>query len=157
MKWIACLCFVWFNCTPLGATVGATWHCSQNQGKQNGLERMPAEPQPNDIFMLSSAGTIDISLMDLINVYSGGAVSLGGLPLTACFMAGNSDLNAAVLQSLGLQTSVMQALSRKNSIVGSHFRRVLDEEEMKMCIGSNFPAVGYLSQPVENEAIGPCF
>lgn len=138
------------------ASADAVWHCSRAQ-QVSGL----ALPEAEDNFQSASANpnadAIGISLMDLIDAYSGTTVSLGGRPLTACFMPGGTALSDQALSSLGLNWSVMQQMARKSAIVQSHLQLVTDEAAMLACVAKRFPAVGYLSEPTVNERVVPCF
>ena len=107
--------------------------------------------------MSSAPDVIGVSIRDLIDIYSGVPVRVGDLPLSACFMPGRNQLSLAALQSLGLQSTAIQALARKSAIVQSNLHLVTDEQQMQTCISRHFPAVGYLSQPVNTEKILPCF
>jgi hypothetical protein len=107
--------------------------------------------------MSSAPDVIGVSIRDLIDIYSGVPVRVGALPLSACFMPGQDALSLAALQSLGLQPSAIQALARKSSIVQSNLHLVTDEQQMSACISRHFPAVGYLSKPVDTDKVLPCF
>jgi hypothetical protein len=132
------------------------WHCSRNTGGS----RDEVVSQANQ-FSLASMGSsedvIGVSISDLIDVYGGTRVSIGGEPLSACFMSGYDALTSSALKSLGLQPSAIQALARKSTIVQSHLYLVTDEKQMQTCIERHFPAVGYLASPVETERMMPCF
>lgn len=129
------------------------WHCS----------RVPdvVGQSKTDTFQLASVGlnvdAIAISVMDLIDAYSNKPINVDGRPLTACFMPGESQHSAQALKSLGLKVSSMQLQARTSAIVQSKLRLVTGEAEMLSCISKNYPAVGYLSQPVNNERVVPCF
>jgi hypothetical protein len=105
----------------------------------------------------SSAEVIGVSISDLIDVYSGIPVRIGGMPLSACFMSGNDTLSKTALTSLGLQLSTIQALSKKSAIVQTNLHLVATEGQMVLCIEKHFPAVGYLNEPKETNKLQPCF
>lgn len=132
------------------------WHCSRNGGasKDNVLAQA-------DQFSIASMGqseeVIGVSIRDLIDIYTGVPVKIGGKPLSACFISGHDAITVSALTSLGLKTSVIQALGRKSTIVQSHLFMVSDEVSMQTCIAKHFPAVGYLSKPTETEHVTTCF
>jgi hypothetical protein len=107
--------------------------------------------------MSSVPDVIGVSIRDLIDIYSGVPVRVGDLPLSACFIPGQDPLSLAALKSLGLQTPAIQALARKSALVQSNLYLVTDEQQMHACISRHFPAVGYLSKPVNTDKILPCF
>ena len=132
------------------------WHCSRtgNTEPQNVAD---ASEQFSLASMNAGPDVIGVSIRDLIDIYSGVPVRVGALPLSACFMPGQDALSLAALQSLGLQPSAIQALARKSSIVQSNLHLVTDEQQMRACISRHFPAVGYLSQPIDTDKVLPCF
>ena len=132
------------------------WHCSRT-GNTDPQEMADASEQFSLASMSSTPDVIGISIRDLIDIYSGVPVRVGSLSLSACFMLGQEPLSLAALQSLGLQPSAIQALARKSSLVQSNLHLVTDEQQMQTCISRHFPAVGYLSKPVDTDKILPCF
>jgi hypothetical protein len=132
------------------------WHCSRT-GYGEAHSAVDASEQFSLASMSSAPDVIGVSIRDLIDIYSGVPVRVGDLPLSACFMPGRNQLSLAALQSLGLQSTAIQALARKSAIVQSNLHLVTDEQQMQACISRHFPAVGYLSQPVNTEKILPCF
>jgi hypothetical protein len=134
------------------------WHCSRLAA---GAEQTGAtQAQENQFSVASfsaSTDTIGVSIGDLIDIYSGVAVSVGGLPLSACFISGNEEITTVALTSLGLKPSVIQALARKSSIVQSHLFAVTTNKQMLNCIAQNFPAVGYLEEVSTTDKVNPCF
>jgi hypothetical protein len=138
-------------------TQEAVWHCSRSSNIA-GRSDLPSHA---DTFLLASSGmnmdAIGLSVMDLIDVYSGKSIHVNGKPVTACFMPGETPLSDRALKSLGLNASTMQQQARKSAIVQSHFQIVTDEREMVACISKRFPAVGYLSKVADHERVVPCF
>jgi hypothetical protein len=135
----------------------AVWHCSRNS-----MQNVSENPyiQENNFSIASvnaSNDAIGISITDLIDIYSGVPVRIGGLALSACYSQNDEILNTSALSSLGLQTSVIQALARKSSIVQNNLYFVAAEEQMLKCIEKHFPAVGYLDESTETETVKPCF
>jgi hypothetical protein len=134
------------------------WHCSRNSNESNAAIATPAvENQFSIASFNSSAEVIGVSVRDLIDVYTGTAVRIGGLPLSACFLVGNDALTVSALTSLGLNLKTIGSLARKSSIVQSNLYHVNDETQMGACIAKNFPAVGYLNKPIETDNYLPCF
>ena len=139
----------------------AVWHCS----KHHSISLAPspfeteAKGKEEDLFYLSSFNSqvISISLADLADIYSGRSVSIGNMPLTGCFLAGESPLNLAAFQSIGLRWSSLQLMSRRSAIAQSPVYAVQSEADMRACIVNNFPAVGYMSRMAEDEEVAPCF
>jgi hypothetical protein len=133
------------------------WHCSSNAGSQSNASIQAQENQFSLASFNSSMDVIGVSISDLIDVYSGVTVRIGGLPLSACFMPENESLTTSALMSLGLQPSSIQALARKSSIIQSNLYFVTNEKQMVSCIAQHFPAVGYLDGPINTETVQPCF
>ncbi len=130
----------------------AIWHCSKMMHVDTALTS-------NEMtFSVASVnGTIDVSLDDLLAAYSGYPVRVSGKPLLACFMAGDEALSVSALNTLGLNSAAMQMLSRRSAIVQRNLKLVTDEEEMLSCMEKHVPAFGYLSKPISNDRVAPCF
>lgn len=160
--WAAAVCIA---CTLLGANpvLGqeAVWHCSKHLNISLAPDPIEttAQIEEEELFYLSSFSSqvISISLNDLTDIYSGRNVSIGNLPLTGCFLAGDSALNRAAFQSIGLRWATLQNMSRRSAIAQSPVYAVQSEADMRACIVNNFPAVGYLSAPAEDNEVAPCF
>jgi hypothetical protein len=133
------------------------WHCSRNVPEQNTMNSQAHSEEFSIASFNSSAEVIGVSISDLIDVYSGIPVRIGGMPLSACFMSGNDTLSKTALTSLGLQLSTIQALSKKSAIVQTNLHLVATEGQMVLCIEKHFPAVGYLNEPKETNKLQPCF
>ena len=134
------------------------WHCSRNSNDERSAIATPALKDQFSIAAFnSSADVIGVSVRDLIDVYTGTSVRIGGLPLSACFLVGNDELTVSALTSLGLNLKTIESLARKSSIVQSNLYHVNNEAQMGACIAKNFPAVGYLTKPTEKEKFLPCF
>ena len=135
----------------------AVWHCSRNKVEAEGVTSIVLEDQFSIASFNASVDVIGISINDLIDIYSGVPVRIGGLPLSACFMPSDQNLTSTALESLGLQPSATHALSRKNSIVQSNLFFVNTESQMLTCIAGHFPAVGYMSSAKNTNEVQPCF
>lgn len=154
--WLACLAFM------TSAAADTVWHCSRMAVSDRAMLDKQA---PADAFSLAGQAeaeaeiddVIRISVMDLINVYSGVSVRLSNWALSACFMPVNDPETKRALQALGLSADVFSALARKSAIANNHLYRVADEEEMKACMARHPPAVGYLGQAQVSEKVAPCF
>lgn len=133
------------------------WHCSRVPDTSTSTGGWPMEGG----FQLASTGmsphAVTITVLDLLDAYSGKPVRINGRLLTACFMVGDSPLSRRALKSLGLNAGAMQPQARKSALVKSHFQLVTDEHEMRTCIARHYPAVGYLDHVVENDRVVPCF
>ncbi len=130
----------------------AIWHCTkmpQAETAQIGSDM--------SFSMASVNGTIDVSLDDLLATYSGYPIRISGKPLFACFMPGQEALSISALETLGLSSAAMQMLARRSAIVQRNLKLVTDEDEMQQCLEKNGPAFGYLSKPINNEKVAPCF
>ncbi len=142
-------------CNPVWAD--PVWHCSRNSSPEKNIS---LEAQQN-LFSLAainpSSDVIGVTLNDLLDVYSGIPVRIGGLPLSACFMPSQKGQTTVALTSLGLKPEAIQALARKSSIIQSPLRSVANEKQMLSCIAQNFPAVGYFEDSTETETVQPCF
>lgn len=140
----------------------SVWHCS----RQADLGLIEAEAQQaaqdlNNSFQIASISAnvdvIGVTLRDLMDVYAGVPVRIGGKPLTACFNTDNSPVSADALSSLGLNVNAMSALARKSAIVRSQLQWVSNEGDMMRCISRHYPAVGYFPEPKDTAEISPCF
>ncbi len=140
------------------AYASPVWHCSRITNDDNTAIAIPAQEDQFSIASVnSSAEVIGVSVRDLIDIYTGTPVRIGGLPLSACFLTGNRQLTNEALNSLGIQLQTIEALARKSSIVQSNLYYVTDETQMSTCISRNFPAVGYLSKPINMSKVMPCY
>jgi len=131
----------------------AVWHCSRNAGNEvkdagSGFD-LGSMSGPN--------GTISVTLNDLLTVYSGYPLKVSGKPLFACFMPGDEALSLEALDTLGLNASALQILSRRSAIVQRQLEVVTSEAQMLLCMERNAPAFGYLPGPVVNTSVAPCF
>jgi hypothetical protein len=144
------------------APAQSVWHCSRQADlDQSGGGSYQAEQSSEDTFQIASMSTqtdvIGITLRDLIDVYAGLPVRIGGKPLTACFNNDNEVSSTEALSSLGLNANTMSALSRKSAIVRSQLKWVSNHDDMMHCISRNFPAVGYFPGPQDTAEVSPCF
>lgn len=139
------------------AMADPVWHCSRNPISATEVSTSVQEDQFSLASFSSSMDVIGVSISDLIDVYSGVPVRIGGLPLSACFVPGNENLTAAALTSLGLQPAAIQALARRSAIIQSSLHVVTNDTQMLSCIARHFPAVGYLDEPHETQDLLPCF
>jgi hypothetical protein len=144
------------------AQAQSVWHCSREPALGRGAsEQLQAATNKDDFFQISSMSTnidtIGITLRDLMDVYAGMPVRIGGQALTACFNNDNSPVNKEALTTLGLNTNAMSAMSRKSSIVRSQLVWVSNDDDMMRCIVRNHPAVGYFNDVQESGEFGPCF
>jgi len=162
VRW-ACVAFV--ACVACAALLAsgaqadqAVWHCSKHQQLNISSADEPLMEQ-DDLFYLASFSfnTIAITLNDLTDIYNGRRVQLGQQALTGCFMAGDTPLNRAAFNSIGLRWSALQLMSRRSAIAQSPLHLVHSEADMLACIVNNFPAVGYLGSAHENDEVAPCF
>jgi hypothetical protein len=140
------------------ALADPVWHCSRtSQTAELSVSIQPQEDSFSIASFNASTDTIGVSISDLIDIYSGISVRIGGLPLSACFMTGNQTVTTTALTSLGLQPTVIQALARKSAIVQSNLHAVATNKQMMSCIAQNFPAVGYLEEALTTDEVQPCF
>jgi hypothetical protein len=155
---VACACLL--SASPSQAQ--SVWHCSRQAdlGQFEGAWHQ-AEKDTDDTFQIASMSTnvdvIGITLRDLMDVYAGVPVRIGGKPLTACFNNDNDPFSQDALSSLGLNANAMSALARKSTIVRNSLKWVSNKDDMLQCISSNFPAVGYFSTPQDTADVSPCF
>lgn len=144
--WAACLH------TTEAQEVSAIWHCT----KQSSRDQRTYEPIAAD-FSPNAHDTIQVTLDDLMAVYSGYPVRISGRPLYACFMPSNEALTLDALGSMNFNASALQVLGRRSAIVQRHLEIVSSEEHMLMCMERNAPAFGYFSQPMRTSKVAPCF
>jgi hypothetical protein len=140
------------------ALADPVWHCSRTS--LNATETKTSQSKENHFSIASlnaTEDTIGVSIGDLIDVYSGVAVRIGGLPLSACFMPANKEATNTALTSLGLQPVTIEALARKSVIVQSNLYVANTSTQMIDCIAQNYPAVGYLEEVSSTDKVEPCF
>lgn len=128
------------------------WHCSRS-----GVQVADA----SDNFTLAALDVehevMRISLRDLYSAYQGATVKASGMVVSACFIGGNHAMSKTAMKSIGAELHVLENLSRKSTLVASHVHMVKNEQEMIACMTKHKPAIGYLPQATQTEAIGPCF
>ena len=140
------------------AIADPVWLCSRNKVQEAFVETTIASEDQFSIASLSNSNdVIGVSVRDLIDVYTGNVVRVGGLALSACFFRGDNSLTKSALISLGLNVASAEALSKKSSIVQNNLHLVHNETGMLSCIANNFPAVGYMSHATETDSALPCF
>ena len=140
---------------PSAVATEAVWHCSRAGAMEESTQNESAD------FSVSVApsanGMIAVTLDDLYAAYAGYPIRVTGKPLFACFMPGREELSIQALDGLGASSAAMQMLSRRSAIVQRNLKLVTDEDEMLSCMEKNVPAFGYLSKPVSNDKVAPCF
>lgn len=144
-----CLTLCTFMVSTATVMAHPIWHCSRSDFQVANAE---------DNFTLAALSydreVIRISLRDLHAVYNGSAVRMSGGPvLSACLIAGSTELTTAALDSIGSKQH------KSSSTFGQqpHIYIVQDEASMSTCITKHHPAIGYLSKVVTSEDLGPCF
>ncbi len=141
------------------ALADTVWHCSRSAAVDVSDDSIGVDL--GDQFLLTAQGgpsdVINITLRDLMDVYSGVYVDVSGITLSACFMPVSDTQTLMALKALGLNSDVFSALARKSAITKSPLYRVRNELQMRECIVRHQPAVGYLSKPLSTEEITPCF
>ncbi|MEY3612813.1 MAG: hypothetical protein RJB14_2535 [Pseudomonadota bacterium] len=157
-----CWAIVAVCCLPSIAQAQFVWHCSkQHTLSETGLVENVAKIQQEDIFQIASLGNetdvIGITLRDLMDVYSGLPVRIGGRALKACFLNDNGQSSRDMLAALGLNANSMSALARKSAIVRSPLEWVSNEADMMRCMTKHHPAVGYFTETHETDEVAPCF
>jgi hypothetical protein len=135
------------------------WLCSriENQSVSATDTQVANEHQFSIASVNSSIDVISVSIRDLMDIYNGAIIHVGGMPLSACFLSADDPLTSKALTSLGLKQTSAQALARKNAIAQNNLYGVQDEEQMSICIAKNYPAIGYASRPIATSQISPCF
>jgi hypothetical protein len=153
------LAFFFVLCTlrwlPAAEATEAVWHCSRASAMTANHERDSADFSSS--VMPSSNGMMAVTLDDLYAAYAGYPIRVSGKPLFACFMPGGEELSMQALDGLGASSAAMQMLSRRSAIVQRNLKLVTDEDEMLSCMEKNVPAFGYLSKPLSNDKVAPCF
>lgn len=150
------------TCIFAQAQTPAIWHCSKQTALTDAASPVSmTQTAPKDTFQIASmsidADVIGLTLIDIMDVYSGIPVRVSGRPLTACFINDQSNAGREMLEALGLNASTMSALSRKSAIVRSQLEWVSNEEGMLRCMVKHAPAVGYFREPKDTDDIAPCF
>ncbi len=139
----------------------AVWHCSKQTAVSAVDVTETVALAAEDMFQIASMSTdvavIGLTLRDLMDVYSGVPVRIGGRPLTACFLNDNSSTSREMLDALGLNANSMAALARKSAIVRSQLQWVSDEADMMRCMTKHHPSVGYFAETHDTDEVAPCF
>jgi len=137
----------------------AIWHCSRSIETEKTQDASSENGSSLDStsFDESERRTIEIQIIDLFQVYSGGIVSMGDKPLSACFLDRGNSLTTNAMGMLDIDSSSLASLANTDSIVKSKVIPVRNEAQMQECIAKNHPAIGYFSQVIESDQIGPCF
>lgn len=138
---------------PMAVATEAVWHCSRAEALEAKLDSTGYDFS----VVPSTNGMIAVSLDDLYAAYTGYPIRISGKPLFACFMPGREDLSIQALDGLGVSSAAMQILSRRSAIVQRNLKLVTDEDEMLACMEKHVPAFGYLSKPISNDKVAPCF
>lgn len=138
---------------PMSAATEAVWHCSRAEALEASLDSAGYDFS----VVPSTTGMIAVTLDDLYAAYTGYPIRVSGKPLFACFMPGREELSIQALDGLGVSSAAMQILSRRSAIVQRNLKLVTDEEEMLACMEKHVPAFGYLSKPISNDKVAPCF
>ncbi len=149
-----------FCCTALTSFAWAAdpiWHCSRSVPTGADKSNSHSKSKESPTFDLSDSSTIEVLPIDLFHIYSGGTVLFGSKPLTACFIDRNHALTIQAMSMLDIEPSSLNSLAKIDSIVQSKIFPIRNQEQMKACIAKNHPALGYLSEVVESDQIGPCF
>jgi hypothetical protein len=153
------LVFLWSACLLTMSSYAqggeAVWHCSRASAVQASLD--DAGEGFGVSMMPSANGMIAVTLEDLYAAYTGYPIRVSGKPLFACFMPGREDLSIRAFDGLGVSSAALQMLSRRSAIVQRNLKLVTDEEEMLSCMEGHIPSFGYLSRPISNEKVAPCF
>jgi hypothetical protein len=140
---------------PSALATEPVWHCSRAGAVAASLVDGGGD------FSVSVAASADsmivVTLDDLYAAYAGYPIRVSGKPLFACFMPGREELSIQALDGLGASSAAMQMLSRRSAIVQRNLKLVTDEDEMLSCMEKYVPAFGYLSKPVSNDKVAPCF
>jgi hypothetical protein len=133
------------------------WHCSRSVSDDAPSIQDKTKTNEALSFDLSESTTIEIMPIDLFQIYSGGTVLFGSKPLAACFLDRNNVLTEQAMSMLDIDPTSLNSLSMIDSIVQSKIYPTRNLEQMKTCIAKHHPALGYLSEVVETDLIGPCF
>jgi hypothetical protein len=133
----------------------AVWHCSRAGAMEVSTKNESADFSVS--VASSTNGMIAVTLDDLYAAYAGYPIRVTGKPLFACFMPGHEELSIQALDGLGVSSAAMQMLSRRSAIVQRNLKLVTDENEMLSCMEKHVPAFGYLSKPISNDKVAPCF
>lgn len=143
----------------LAAKSEAIWHCSRSIEAEPTQDSSSKNTASGDLtnFDESERLTIEIQIIDLFQAYSGGTISMGIKPLSACFLDRGNPLTRNAMGMLDIDPSSLASLANTDSIVQSKVIPTRNEAQMESCIAKNHPAIGYLSQVIETDQIGPCF
>jgi hypothetical protein len=150
---------IFMSVLSVSAQSEAIWHCSRSIDAEEIQDSSSINESFNNLasFDESDRRTIEIQIIDLFQIYSGGTVSMGIKSLSACFLDRGNPLTTNAMGMLDIDPSSLTSLTNTDSIVKSQIIPTRNEAQMESCIAKNHPAIGYLSQVIETEQIGPCF
>lgn len=159
MRHFSKLCSLLIFATSLTVQAEPIWHCSRSQDSEQEKSKIsqPTSTIDSLSFDESEKRTIEIQIIDLLNVYSGGTVYMGDRPLLACFYERGNPLTALAMSTLDIDPASLASLANSDAIVKSKVIPVRNETQMEICIAKNHPAIGFLPEVVESDRIGPCF
>lgn len=153
------LTFVFIFLISFSVQAEPIWHCSRSPDREQEKSKTsePTSKMSVMSFDESEKRTIEIQIIDLLNVYSGGTVYMGDRQLLACFYDRGNPLTEVAMSTLDIDPTSLSSLAHADAIVKSKVIAVRNEKQMEICIAKNHPAIGYLSEVVESDHIGPCF
>jgi hypothetical protein len=147
---VAGWCFLASMHIAVASTV--VWSCSRSEPEPETFEAVRAFRIDN--LSVKDDYAIAITLADLYGAYSGETIHMGAHELSVCSLPAQDPLQREALDMLGFDAQDLVEAKQRSS---SKLVTVPSIHQMQKCIVENHPAIGFFTDVVENERVGPCF
>lgn len=141
-------CALWLP----AAQADVVWSCSRSEPEPEPFEAVRAFRIDN--LTAKDDYSIAITLSDLYEAYAGSTVQMGPHQLAVCTLPAQDPLQVAAMDLLGFTPQDLQEAMQRPT---SKLVVVPSVHQMQKCIAENHPAIGFFTDVVENEQVGPCF
>jgi hypothetical protein len=128
------------------------WSCSRSEPEPEAFEAVRAFRIDN--LSVKDDYAIAITLADLYGAYSGETIRMGAHELSVCSLPVQDPLQLEALDMLGFDAQDLTEAKQRSS---AKLVTVPSIHQMQKCIVENHPAIGFFTDVVENERVGPCF
>ena len=152
LRAIVLICVGYLNAVPQLWASSVVWSCSRSEAAPEAFEAVRAFRIDN-LTVKDDYGIV-ITLSDLYGAYAGETIDMGPHVLSVCSLPPQDPLQIEALDMLGFTSQDMAEAKQRNS---SKWVTVPSIHQMQKCMVENHPAIGFFSDVVENERVGPCF
>lgn len=147
---LAALCLL--ASTHMAVASSVVWSCSRSESEPEAFEAVRAFRIDN--LSVKDDYGIAITLADLYGAYAGETIHMGPHVLSVCSLPAQDPLQIEALDMLGFSPQDLAEAKQRRS---SKLVTVPSIHHMQKCLVENHPAIGFFSDVVENERVGPCF